>query len=102
MTASPTPEATSKRFTRLIWFSLGILTALLYSQLTWRRTGPAQVYLKAPEQEVTDKEQDQVDGLLKELNDLRKDLKRMKASRDTVKEKLVACETKTSTSVGDE
>lgn len=80
---------------RVLWFSLGVLVAILHNQLTWRKSGPTRVYIQpqVPQQQ-TDREEEEMQRMLDELNKLRKDVKRMKMSKDMVKEQLSSCEEK--------
>lgn len=74
-----------------MWFLAGALVATVYNQLRWQQR--TQIIMQPAIQNANDRETEELDKMLDEMNSLRKDVARMKASRDLQKEKAVACET---------
>lgn len=81
---------------RLLWFGLGLSAALIYNQLTWRKLNPTPSVpvVKKQTEALNEQEQDEIDRVLQEMQEIRKDYKRMKLSRDMTKERLDKCEAK--------
>jgi hypothetical protein len=75
---------------RFMWFLAGALFAAVCNQLLWQQK--TQIIMQPAIQSATDRESEELDKMLDEMNNLRKDITRMKASRDLQKEKTVACE----------
>jgi hypothetical protein len=79
---------------RILWFGLGLLSAFTYNQLTWQQsTIPAlhQAAVIQADFDVKEEEDEQLDRLLGEIQSVRRDYQRMKASRDLTRERLDQC-----------
>ena len=84
--------------TRLLWFGLGVISSLLYSsQLRLQQTASipqAPAILLGETQGMTEREDEELSKILEEIEDVRRDLQRMTASRDLIKEHLEQCQAK--------
>ena len=84
--------------TRLLWFGLGVISSLLYSsQLRLQQTASipqAPAILLGETQGMTEREDEELSKILEEIEDVRRDLQRMTASRDLIKEHLAQCQAK--------
>mmetsp|Transcript_23068 Transcript_23068/g.33037 ORF Transcript_23068/g.33037 Transcript_23068/m.33037 type:complete len:106 (-) Transcript_23068:441-758(-) len=80
---------------RLFWFGIGMIVTLTYNQFTWKQSGPAETKgVSASENQDQDAELEQLNRLLDEMQGLRRDYKRIKASRDRVQKDFETCQQK--------
>lgn len=91
-------QSTNVILTRLLWFGLGLLSAITYNQLTWQRSTIPSVHqaavLQADLEARNVAEDEQLDRLLEDIQKVRRDYDRMKASRDLTRERLDQCHAK--------
>lgn len=90
--------ALSSTSTRLLWFGLGVISSLLYSsQLRLQQEASipqVPAILLGETQGMTEREDEELSKILEEIEDVRRDLQRMTASRDLTKEHLAQCQAK--------
>lgn len=87
--------------TRLIWFGLGLCGAICYNQLMWQQQQPQErpssiqkAAVIQADQAMNEREEEEMSRILDEIQAVRRDYQRMKASRDLTKQRLEACQKK--------
>jgi ATP phosphoribosyltransferase len=88
-------QKTKSLLGRILWFGLGLLSAITYNQLTWQYSTIPTLHQAAVMQadvNVKEEEDEQLDRILDEIQSVRRDYQRMKASRDLTRERLDQCQ----------
>lgn len=93
--------ATKVLVTRLIWFGLGLSSAIFYNQLMWQQQRPllgsnniqTAAVIQA-DQAMNEREEEELARILEEIQAVRRDYQRMKVSRDLAKERMEECQAK--------